>query len=234
MIPNKSRLQISHKSFTLYCFTPLVSLATFIIEWALAGYAWSRYRKTTFGKTAVIFLLTLGYFQFSEFAVCRLGGSQFWARSGLAAIALLPPLQIYLTSLISNMNKMAVKISFLSSIVFILIFSFAPAGIATTQCLPNFVAYYFPHYLGVIYAIWYWLLVLFGMWQLFVALKQKTKYREAILWFLISFVVLVVPTQAAYWFLSYTKIGHVSIFCGFAILTAIIFVAKVLPAYHKK
>ena len=89
-----------YKKYTdkLFCFSPPVMLATFLIEFGLAFYTLWRYKMSTIRRLAVIMLFALGTFQLSEYMVCGgLGWSHIqWARVGYISITLLPALGIHM------------------------------------------------------------------------------------------------------------------------------------------
>src|SRR5689334_11891738 len=88
----------------LYCFSPEVMVATFLIELGLAGYVLFRYHVTRFGKVTAAVLLLLGTFQFAEYQICTRNGSvpMLWSRIGFVAITLLPLAGLYLVSIVSH------------------------------------------------------------------------------------------------------------------------------------
>ena len=87
------------KSLTLYCFSPAVMIATFVIEICAAFYTLIKYRSTVSSKLIVSLLGFLAIFQLAEYMVCvgALGFSSLqWAKLGYVAITILPPLALHL------------------------------------------------------------------------------------------------------------------------------------------
>ena len=88
---------------TLYCFSPPVMIATFIIEIVLAIIVFIRYRVTRFGKAAGFVLVLLAAFQLAEYRICTTTEIPLlWSRIGFVAITLLPLMGLYLVSLVSH------------------------------------------------------------------------------------------------------------------------------------
>ena len=89
------------KADKLYCFSPPIMVATFILEVAFAIYTIARYKLTPVSRLAVAILIGLAVFQLAEFNVCEGAfgvDSLTWARIGHVAITLLPPLGIQLAT----------------------------------------------------------------------------------------------------------------------------------------
>lgn len=72
------------------CYTPQVSLATALIEWALAVLMVKTFKKTLLRDYFTVLIVMLGLYQFSEFMLCATGYASFWATFGFVAYTFLP------------------------------------------------------------------------------------------------------------------------------------------------
>jgi hypothetical protein len=94
------------KSTTLYCFSPPVMVATFVIESILMLYVLIRYKWNALTRLIASVLFLLATFQLAEYQVCSNGGGVSHAsRIGFIAITLLPAIGIHIISLISSTKK---------------------------------------------------------------------------------------------------------------------------------
>src|SRR5579862_8022671 len=125
---------------TLYCFSPPVMIATFVIEIILAAIVFIRYRVTRFGKAAGFVLLLLATFQFAEYRICTTDGVLpiLWSRIGFVAITLLPLMGLYLVSLVSHQPHF-LKLGYATAAGFVLYFIFVPKSISGAICGGNYV-----------------------------------------------------------------------------------------------
>ena len=119
---------------TLFCFSPLVMVATFLVEAILAVFVFVRYHATRFGKVAGTVLILQAVFQFAEYRICTHNGdvSLFWPRIGFAAITLLPVCGLYLVALVSHKPHF-LKLGYATAAAFILYFVFVPKSISAAE-----------------------------------------------------------------------------------------------------
>jgi len=85
------------------CFTPAVSLITFFLEFAMAGFILLRFKRTAFIKFLVVILLVLGFYQFTEFMMCSTGNFELWGTFSFVLYTFLPPLVLHFA--LSFMNR---------------------------------------------------------------------------------------------------------------------------------
>lgn len=71
------------------CFTPLASIITAISEVIIALYLFYKIKNKKL-YPLVIFVLFLGFYQFTEFMLCKTSTSVFWARIGFATYTFMP------------------------------------------------------------------------------------------------------------------------------------------------
>src|SRR3712207_4044568 len=95
----------------LYCFSPLVMLATFIIELAMALFVLWRYRGLSLSRIVLAILVLLATFQLAEYFACSgpESMSTTWSRIGFVAITMLPALVLQLASRLSGKRHVVVN-----------------------------------------------------------------------------------------------------------------------------
>lgn len=225
------------KSDKLYCFSPPVMLATFIIEIALAVYTVARYKLTPVTRLAALVLVGLAAFQLAEYNVCEGAwgvDSLTWAKIGYVAITALPPLGLHLaTKIAGEKRRLLVASAYGTGVAFALVFAFVGHGMQAQQCLGNYVIFTTAPWAVWPYTLYYygWLLVTVGYaWQKAqVVKKQKgTLYALAL-----GYLAFIVPTTLANIVDPSTLAGIPSIMCGFAVILAIILALIVVPRYVK-
>jgi len=227
------------KSDKLYCFSPPVMLATFIIEIIAALYVVFRFKMTPVSRLATGILLGLATFQLAEYNVCEGAwgvDSLTWARIGYVAITLLPPLGLHLaTKIAGRQEKAMVAGGYVAAAVFSSIFLFVGHGMGSQECLGNYVIFKIAHWATIPYAIYYYGLLLLTVGYAFQAAKgMKNAFKASALKYLaIGYMAFIVPTTAANLIDPTTLAGIPSIMCGFAVILAIILAAVVIPKYYE-
>lgn len=221
------------KSMTLYCFTPGVTLATFVIESIFAIVAWFRYGKSRFGKISAALLFFLGLFQLGEYLICRGLPQEPWIRLGFFATAMLPPLGLDLVGMATGRTRF-VKTSYVLGGIFGAAILFAPGLFGSAACPGNCVVFDMYSRFGVWYAAYYALVLFAAIYELVAALRGKQEPRALTLWLLIAYAAFIVPTIAIELFVYIEDKAFPSVFCGFAIFLAIVLFARVLPLSVEK
>lgn len=228
------------KPNTLYCFSPPIMLATFIIEITFAVYVVFRYKLTAVSRLAITTLLGLAVFQLAEYNVCEGAwgvDSLTWARIGYVAITLLPPLGLHMaTRLAGQKRPLLISLVYASAAVFSGIFLFVGHGMQSQLCLGNYVIFTIAPWATLPYAAYYygWLMVGVGYaWKAARAIKSVSK-QKALRWFALGYMAFIIPTTAANVIDPATVAGIPSIMCGFAVIFAITITMVVLPNYYKQ
>lgn len=227
------------KTDKLYCFSPPVMIATFIIEIAFACYVLFRYKLTPVSRVVVALLVGLATFQFAEYNVCEGAwglDSLTWARIGYVAITMLPPLGIHLiTKLSGKRNPLLVGAAYATGALFAFIFMFVGQGMLGEQCLGNYVIFTIAPWAVWPYAIYYygWLIVgtAYSIWS---AQKGKKNIRAALYALALGYAAFLIPTTTVNLLDPSTVSGIPSIMCGFAVILAFILTLKVVPEYYRK
>jgi hypothetical protein len=225
------------KSNTLYCFSPPVMLATFIIEIACVIYVVAKYKLNPITRLATLLLVGLATFQLAEYNVC-VGSwgvdSLDWARIGYVAITFLPPLGLHLATRIAGKKQpWLTGAAYLSGLFFAVVFLFVGQGLTSQQCLGNYVIFsiapwavwpYFAYYYG-------WLLVTIGYCVAAGSRLKKQNHKIALYALALGYAAFIVPTTVANIIEPSTIAGIPSVMCGFAVIMALILTGFVVPKY---
>ncbi len=207
-------------------------LLTSITEGILFLYTVIRYRMTHFGQLAALALLLLGLFQVAEYQICGGQAPWFWARIGLVAITLLPPLGVHLISLLTKEGSF-MRISYASAAIFGGIFAFIPDAITGTTCGGNYIIFNTLHPLGGLYGIYYFGFLFLGLWKIGATLRKAARHeRSLLIWMAIGYASFILPMGIVYSLSPATRAGVPSIMCGFAITLALILGLIVMPRAH--
>lgn len=224
------------KPTTLFCFSPGVMLATFIIEILLLVLLIARLGlKSQKTRLVAVLLLLLALFQLAEYFVCGGMGhdAQTWARLGFVVITLLPPLGLYLAYLInsqrSNVWRAAIVLSSIHALVWVGLFQFVGGVFGFHMCAPNYAVLeltspyrdqYFLYYYG-----WLALTIVLAYRASRTAKKDR---RQQLHWLIVGYGAFLIPTGITNLVEPQTLAAIPSIMCGFAVIFAFILVFGVL------
>lgn len=239
MIVRVSRLGLYYKYM---CFTPKVTLATFILEWGFAIWALIRYHGSRFGQLGVLLLALLGVYQFSEYAVCRGSDPLLWGRIGFATIAVLPAIGIHLTvllwryhatpHLIGRITRWVVPISYFAASAFAILFLLNPAAIQSASCMPRYIQYGGSFEISQWFGAYYDVLIIWTIIALTKLYQQSERLlKNVTAWLAIGYLSFIFPTYLVIFLFPFMNAGFPSVLCGFAIFLAIIMVWKILPRH---
>lgn len=216
----------------LYCFSPPVMLATFMIEFMMAIYAFWRYKMNLTGKLAVTILFSLGAFQLSEYMICGgLGWTHIdWVRFGYVAITLLPALGIHMISSIAGKKMPAlVSAAYLSCAAFVAFYVFNTASVAHEVCYANYAVFSTSHNVSQWFGLYYYAWLFIGIYLSWHLSNNNKDKKIALRGMAAGYLVFILPTGFVNVANPATIAGIPSIMCGFAVLFALILVFKVLP-----
>jgi len=223
----------------MYCFSPPVMIATFVIEIGLAIWTLWRYRHTKLVKLVAAILACLAIFQLAEFTICEdmFGLSSItWARIGYVAITALPALGIHaLTYIAKRPAKWLVLGSYATMAAFMLYFGSVGHGITATTCGGNYVIFETNSAATLWYAYYYYGLELIAILSaLYFGLRSHNKRtKQALYGLTAAYLTLIVPVATVN-IMNRELIRAVpSIMCGFAVFLALIVALYVLPRTAK-
>ncbi|NTW61705.1 hypothetical protein HGB24_03420, partial [Candidatus Saccharibacteria bacterium] len=219
-----------------YCFSPPVMLATLIAEFSMAAYATWRYKMDTVKRLAVTILMALGVFQLAEYMVCGgLGISGVdWARTGYVAITLLPALGIHMITAIANQKAgKVVKVAYATCAIFVGYYVVIQGALNGHTCYSNYAVFHTSSASNDLFLYYYYGWLLIGLYLAYRYGKLKPKYRPALNAMIYGYTAFIAPTTFFNIVNPTTVSGIPSIMCGFAVIFAIVLVAKVLPSRGK-
>ena len=227
-----------NKKMGLFCFSPPVMVATFLIEIILLVVIVA---KQKINKTVALILITfftLAMFQISEYFVCGgVGaGALFWSRLGFIFITTLPPLGLHLISKIAGKKTgWLVWVGYILMSIWIVFFGFSETAFTNHQCVTNYVIFSLHDVVGYVYSAYYYILLFIGLVIAFkYGEKAKNKHqKESLYAMIVGYMVFLVPTATANTISPSTLAGIPSIMCGFAVLFALILFFYVIPRVSK-
>ncbi|MEP7204994.1 MAG: hypothetical protein ABI716_02270 [Candidatus Saccharibacteria bacterium] len=216
----------------LYCFSPPVMLATFLIEFGFAFYTLWRYKLNSVSRLAFVMLISLGTFQLAEFMVCGgLGLTHMeWARVGYGALTLLPALGIHMVvSLAGKKKPLLVNVAYASGVAFAAYYLVSEGAVTGSTCYANYAVFHVEHASVWPFALYYYGWMLTGTNLAFRWASQLPKRRKALQAMAMGYLVFVLPTTMFNLVDPSTMKAIPSIMCGFAVLLAFVVVFRVLP-----
>jgi hypothetical protein len=225
------------KSYSLYCFSPPVMIATFAIEIIGAIYTLWKAKPSRVKTISVALCMALAIFQFAEFFVCTSSAATILAsKLGYVAITALPPLGLWLmATLIGKKYRVLVAASATAGIALAVGFLVNSSVFTSHQCTGNYVIFGIGEPFTTIYGGYYFGLLLVGN---IVGIKHwllaKKDNLRAYKWMLLGYWVFMVPVAILTILRPTTTRGVPSIMCGFAVLLAVILVTKVVPIAEKE
>ncbi len=220
---------------TLYCFSPPIMIATFVIEMGLAIYVFIKSRKAGSDVGIVLALVFLAIFQLSEYQICGGLSPLFWSRIGLFVITFLPVLGYYLITKL-NKNSRFLKLGFFIAIAFVAFFVFVPETINGATCGGNYIIFHINSSIHSLYGYYYFGFLLLGIWEALSGIRSDNKKRmtkRALFWFIIGYLSFILPLTLVYILIPIARVAIASIMCGFAIIFAFILAFKIAPIYHE-
>jgi len=216
----------------LYCFSPPVMLATFLIEFGLAFYTLWRYKMTAVSRLAIVTLFALGTFQLSEYMVC--GGMGLsntgWTRVGYGAITLLPALGVHMLLTVADKRMPAlINAAYTSCAIFFGFYLLTSNSVSLQACYANYAVFSVYRPISLMFSAYYYGWTLTVMCLAWTWGNKLPKQKQALHAMVFGCLVFLIPTATVNIIDPTTTRGLPSIMCGFAVLYAIILVAKILP-----
>lgn len=227
---------MTKKQTTFYCFSPPVMIITFLIEISMVIYVLWRYKLNPVSRIAVLILTMLATFQLAEYMVCAgpTGTStDIWARIGFAAITLLPPLGIHLSSVLAGKKNQRLLVpAYGLAILFIGFFLFYSNAFVNKVCAGNYVIFNIDQSADLLYGLYYYGLLVVGAAYAWAQANRASslKKKRALKAFSIGYILFMLPTATVNIIIPESIQGIPSIMCGFAVILAIIIAFWVLPA----
>ncbi len=204
-------------------------LATFFLEWALAGWIYTRYRMDRIGSSVFGLLVLLGAFQLAEYVICLIEPSRPVAILGYIAITLLPPLGIRLATTLAGRDEQVARYSLFLAAVWCVLFLVLPFSITTVACTGNYTILTLAHPANLLYGVYYFGLIGIGMLYAYQTMMAGEKKSAAARWLFVGYLAILLPTFFVNVINATTRIAVPSIMCGFALLLALILTFGVMP-----
>ena len=222
------------KPTNLYCFSPPVMLATFLIEISFAIYILWRYKLTPISRLVIAILIFLAMFQGTEYLLCGglgLNGG-LWSRIGYVSITMLPPLGLHLAHKIAGQtSKLLVPLAYLTAAAFIFYFVFISHAISGHTCYANYAVFSVHSGASWLFALYYysWLIISTISSLSFRLVAESQRVRHALLALAIGYLSFILPTTTINLIDPATVSGIPSIMCGFAVIFAFLLVGRIMP-----
>ncbi len=158
-----------------------------------------------------------------------------WARLGYGAITLLPALGIHMLTAISG-KKMPelVGAAYASCAIFLGFYLFAFNSVDINVCRSNYAVFSTLKSIAVPFGVYYYGWLLIGTYMAWFWSKELPKHKKALQSMAIGYMVFILPTTTVNLIDPETVHGIPSIMCGFAVLFAVVLVARVLPNCNLK
>ncbi len=216
----------------IFCFSPPVMLATFMIEFSFAIYTYLRYKASTIKRLAIAMLVALGTFQLAEYMIC--GGlgwtSVEWARVGYVAITLLPALGIHMVvSIAGKKMPLLVKTAYVTCAAFAGFYLIGQNAFNGQTCYANYAIFHTHPMTGWPFAAYYYGWLFIGTYLSIKWSKELPNRKNTLMAMALGYMAFILPTTAFNIIDTSTVKAIPSIMCGFAVIFAFVLVAKVLP-----
>lgn len=222
----------------LYCFSPPVMIATFMIEVGLLTYVVVRHKMTPLTRLVAALLAFLALFQLAEYNVC--GGllgfnAETWSRIGYVSITALPPLAFHLIVLAAKAGRRwqpFVALGYGVALGWAVFFTMAPSAFDGHACAGNYAIFQIGHSAGRYYFGYYYLWLLAGIAAcIYFARSDDRTTRNIMLLQLTGYLSFLLPTAIANTVNPSTTRGIPSIMCGFAVIYALILAFYIVPQF---
>lgn len=220
------------------CFTPYISLSTFVIEFLLAIFFLLKNPKDKLNRIVALLSLLLGIYQLNEFLICTTQINIF-TRLAMITTSILPAIGITY-ALIMWRKKLSYYWHLLiySPVVFFIVMFSMPLYYSTSaSCGSVFVKYPSLGLLGDFYSIYYFGYIIASLILFYIAgnfdashkiISQKIKsskdykyYKGLLSLGALGMLIFTVPTYIFLQFLPSLSIKFPSVLCEFALLLAI-------------
>jgi hypothetical protein len=223
-----------HKSHVFYCFSPIVMLATFIIELSLFIYVLFFRKMSRTVRLSALMLACLANFQLAEYGICEAIGFEpsVWSKIGFIAITLLPPLGIDLVLSVSNRKNKIVYLLYLMAFGWVGVYLFSNV-LQGTICGGNYLIFNIPDSYESYFYIYYDVILLasIGLALSLSHREENKNTKRALQALALGYFSFIVPSIIFSQYDDYSGLDSPlpSIMCGFAVLFALVLSLVVIP-----
>ena len=215
------------KQNTLFCFSPPVMIATFIIEISLAIHILLTRKLNRAVGLAIVLIVLLAVFQFAEFGVCESFGIRgiVGSKLGFAAITFLPPLGLHLVLAIAKKRqRILLTISYAGAVIWTYLFSFGKI-LGASVCKPNYVIFNIANPYEGWYYIYYDLFLVIAVGTALYYMRHSIpRIKKALMFIVLGYSSFIFPSMAFTLIDDYVGVDSTmpSIMCGFAVILALL------------
>ncbi|MCK4650100.1 hypothetical protein KAT36_02605 [Candidatus Pacearchaeota archaeon] len=209
------------------CFTPYISLSTFVIEFVLAIFFLAKNPKDNLNRIISLISFLLGVYQLNEFFICVTDISLF-TKFAMMTTTILPALAISYALIIFR-KKIKIywhMLIYIPSIFFILMFALSNYFKQSAICATVFIEYPAMGLLGKFFGLYYILYLVVAIILFYLAsFKAKSKHERTLsVLGVMGIFISTLPTFIFLLFLPALHIKFPSVLCEFALLLAIEFI----------
>lgn len=208
------------------CYTPTVSLATAVIEFALAIFIPWRYRRASLRYVYAVLIFLLGAYQFTEFLLCTTDYPELWVKTGFVIYTFLPALGLHAVFKYLKYDFKSIVLIYLLPILFSFM-AISSENIAAGTCNAIFIttklsmmknAWIFLSYAAYYAGFIIWASVM--AFNLYLKNRKNLKQKMYIT-FPIAVLLMSLPTFILITIFPFLEIRFPSILCHFALLLAL-------------
>ncbi len=208
------------------CFTPIISLTTFIIEFIIATYLIFYRKKSVTNIGFGMILYVLGAYQLFEFLICTTGTPAIWAKAAFITYTFLPAIGLHFVLRYLRKRHSQTLIYTLPTL-FSLFALFNTKFIVFATCTSLFVKISTilssQPWLFIIYLTYYFAYIAYLIIILIHRIpKEKNKKKKKIeKHILVGVILSLIPAVIFLIIFPYLNILFASVYCEFSILVAI-------------
>lgn len=208
------------------CFTPYISLTTFIIEFVVATYLIFFRKKSVTNIGFGMLLYVLGLYQFLEFMICSTGTPFIWAKAGFITYTFLPAIGLHFVMRYLR-KRHSQCLVYAPPVIFSLYALLNSGFVVYAGCTKLFVKISTilgnQTWLIMIYLVYYFAYILWFSWLLIARITKETnkKKKQIEKMILAGTLVSLVPAMVLLVIFPSLDIMFASIYCEFSVLFAL-------------
>lgn len=217
------------------CFTPLISITIAIFEFLVAIIVLSVYKKNKTSKIIAWFMFVLGFYQFTQFMVCKTDYQNLWSTIGFVTYSYLPAIGVYLVNIFVKRIKNP-KNLFIAPIIVTIYAIINNNFIKTVSCNKYFISVstyvftpenYIYKWVYMIYYFGFIALCLFYLAKYIDQEKDKIKRKMAQI-LLIALMTSLFPAIILLFIIPSLTPSFPSIYCEFSVIftVAVLYMSK--------
>ncbi len=225
------------------CFTPLISIIIAIFEFLVAIIVLSVYKENKTSKILAVFMFVLGFYQFTQFMVCKTSYSNLWSTIGFVTYSFLPAIGVYLVNIFVKKIKNPRNL-FIAPIIVTFYTIINHDFIKSVSCNKYFISVstyvftpenYIYKWVYMIYYFGFIALCIYYLIQYIREEKDSIKRKMALI-LLIALITSLLPAIILLFIIPGLRSGFPSIYCEFSVIFTIstLYIAKLESKLNKK